>query len=379
MVKTQRDLADLFRRNEAFIARTVTDRPLVGVHIWDREYRKMYRETNRTIPERGQVKPENIETERFLKDVERLLDMNEAVGGDLLWPVVPYVYIPWMEAIIGCPIHANENTFYATPFIDSWDDFHETALEGNRWLAKLLELQVALVRELGDRYPVSSSSHLRGPADMMAAALGQTRLPLECYDNPDKVATMCAEYGRVFVAVARMQNEIAAKSGFGGSTVNGYGVWTPRACQYMQDDAMAFLSPQIYEKLVRAEHARIARSFDSVFYHVHPVSLFVLDELLKIPNLTMLEINREPEAIGPSVRELLPVFRKTQESGKSLLVNFTQSAVRLEVFEEETALLCESLPFRGLGIYVMADDVEDGKRKMQIIRRILEGRSHAAG
>ena len=372
MAAVLRNLPDLFRRNSAFIARKETDRPLVGIHVWDRHYRRIYRETNRTIPEIGEVRPQNIETDLFLKDIENLLAMNERIGGDLFWPVVSYVYIPWMEAIIGCPVYANEDTFYSKPCIESWDDFHDDFdFVESPWLAKLLELQRALVREFGAAYPISSSSHLRGPVDMMAAALGQTRLPLEFYDNPDKVRRMCDAYSRAFVEVATLQNGISAESGFGGFTVNGYGVWTPRVCQYVQDDGMAFLSPQIYEAFILRNHGEIAGSFETVFYHLHPVSLFILDELLKIGNLTILEINREPEVIGPSVRELMPAFRRTQECGKSLLVNFTQGAVGIALFEEEVTLLCEELPFRGLCIYVMADDEGDGRRRMEIIRKIL--------
>ena len=163
----------------------------------------------------------------------------------------------------------------------------------------------------------------------------------------DRVRKMCSTYSRAFVEVARLQNGVSAEARFGGFTVNGYGVWTPRVCQYVQDDAMAFLSPEFYSKFIVEEHAEIARSFDSVFYHLHPVSLFILDELLEIENLSILEINREPEVIGPSIKELMPVFRKTQEGGKCLLVNFTQGAVGIDLFEEEVIRLCEELPFSG--------------------------------
>jgi len=361
--------------HEAFIARQEMARPLIGVHIWDREYRKMYRETNATIPEKGEVRPEQIETERFLRDVERLLSMNEQIGGDLYWPVVPYVYIPWMEAIIGCPIYSSENTFYAKPCIDSWSDFREDPdLSGNTWLAKLLELQKALVKKIGGAYPLSSSSHLRGPVDMMAAALGQTRLPLECYDNPERIQAMCASYSRAFLEVAHMQNEITATAGFGGSTVNGYGVWTPQVCQYVQDDAMAFLSPDIYTTFVAHNHATIARGFPSIFYHLHPVSLFVLDQLLAMEKMSILEINREPEAIGPSIRELMPAFKKTLEHGKCLLINFTQGAVGMGLFERELELICDTLPNKGVSIYVMAEDAEDGARRMGVLQEVLAKR-----
>lgn len=374
IIKIKRDLNDLLYRNKAFLNRYEVDRPLVGIHIWDPKFRKLYKETNKAIPEKGEVKPDAIITENFLKDISRIIAMNENIGGDLFWSIAPYIYIPWMEAIIGCPIYSSETTFYSKPFIDDWDDFYNKEIDlsrNNKWLSKLLELQSTLVEYLGDSYPISSSALLRGPVDMVSAALGQTRMPLELYDNPEKVGETYSLYANVFINVAKLQNEIASKSKFGGYTVNAYGIWTPSVCQYLQDDAMTFLSPKFYKRLVLKNHIKIVNSFDSIFYHVHPVSLFVIDELLNMEKVCIIEVNREPETTGPSIKELLPTFKKIQENNKCLLVNFTQGAVGLDLFKEEIGIICKNLSYKGLCIYAMADDVEDGIKKMSIIKREL--------
>src|SRR5665647_3820344 len=101
MIKIARDLDELYYRNKAFLHREEVDRPLFGAHIWDRQFKKIYKETNRTIPQSGEVKPNDIVTKFFIEDIDRIILMHEKIGGDLLWPVVPYVFIPWMEAIIG--------------------------------------------------------------------------------------------------------------------------------------------------------------------------------------------------------------------------------------------------------------------------------------
>jgi len=374
MVIIKRDLNDAFYRIKAFLNREEIDRPLIGIHTWDPNFKKLYKETNKTIPENRIISPDDIIIENFLKDIGRIISMNEEIGADLFWPVVSYVYIPWMEAIIGCPVYSSETTFFAEPFIHNWENFFNKEIDvshNNKWLSKLLEMQSALVECVGDSYPISSSSHLRGPVDMMAAALGQTRMPLELYDNPDKIERMCSLYSNVFIKVAKLQNEITSKSKFGGYTVNGYGIWTPYVCQYLQDDAMASISPNFYKQIILKNHAKIINNFDSIFYHVHPISLFVIDELLKMDKVSIIEVNREPEAIGPTIVELLPTFKKIQENNKSLLINFTQRAVRLEIFEKEVEIICKNLSYRGLCIYVMADDVEDGLTKMNIIKKIL--------
>jgi hypothetical protein len=374
MIEIKRDLDEIYHRNNAFLNKDEIDRPLIGIHIWGPEYKRLYKETNKTITDKGEINPDDIITENFLKDVNRIIAMNEEIGGDVFWSVAPYFYIPWMEAIIGCPVYSTETTFYAEAYIDDWDNFFNKEIDlskNNKWLSKLLELQSALVEYLGLNYPVSSSTLLRGPVDMIAASLGQTRMPLELYDNPDKIEKACSLYSNVFIEVAKLQNEIASKSKFNSNTLGAYGIWTKNVCQYLQDDAMASVSPNFYKQLILKNHAKIINNFYSIFYHVHPISLFVIDELLKMERVSIIELNREPEATGPTIVELLPTFRKIQENNKCLLINFTQSAVSLDVFKEEVELICKNLSYKGLCIYAMVDDINDGVKKMKIINEIL--------
>jgi len=45
--------------------------------------------------------------------------------------------------------------------------------------------------------------------------------------------------------------------------------------------------------------------------------------------------------------------------------------VGMDLFEEEAALLRENLSPRGLCIYVMADDLEDGAARMAVLRGVM--------
>lgn len=297
---------------------------------------------------------------------------NEKIGGDILWPVVPHIFIPWMEAIIGCPIYSGGSSFYAEPFIDKWEDFTwEVDLSGdNGWLEKLLELQSALIDHFGGSYPTGSSSHLRGPVDMISLALGQTRFCLELYDNPDKIKKMSLLYTDAFIKVARMQNQLASKSEFGGYTVNAYGTWSPYICQYFQDDAIVFLSPNLYKDFFLKGHIKITESFDSTLFHLHPVSLFIVDELVKMERLSIIEVNRDINSV--SIKELINTFKKIQESGKALLIDFTPGSASLQMMEEEIKIICDSLTFKGLGIRIFADDHEDALLKMNTVRKVVK-------
>ena len=366
-----KDINGIFGRNKAFVERTKVNRPLYGIHVLGSKYMKEYSETYKNIPHDREVEPEDIVIDDFLKDMDTFISKQEEVGGDLFYPAVPCMYIPWMEAIVGCPIFAGKDSFYAEPFINSWDDFNgEIDLSSNnKWFLKLIETKTALVEHLGSSYPIGSSTHLRGPIDMMSAAIGQSKFCLEMYDNPEKIKNLSRIYTDIFIRTAKRVNSIASKSKFEGYVVNNYGVWTPYICQYFQDDALAFMSPKLYREFILKDHLKIDSSFDSTFFHVHPISLFIIDELVKFPNLDVIEVNREP--MGPSVEELLPTFKKIQENNKSLLLNFTTVSFSLELLEKEVKIACSNLSSEGLCIYISVKDVEDGNRKMDLLRKIL--------
>ena len=287
MFKVKRNLDQIIKRHKNFVSCGEVDRPLFCINIFGKDYAREFTNTFKNIQLGKEISPDDIVLEDYIEDVENLINWHEEIDSDFFYPVVPYMYIPWTEAIIGCPIFAGRDSFYAEPFIKDWRDFTgEVDLsKNNKWLHKLIEIKTALVNYLDGNYPVGSSTHLRGPADMMAAALGQKQFPLEMYDNPDKVKKMCKVYTETFIRIAKKLNEIAKYSKFPGYVVNIFGIWTEEICQFFQDDAIAFLSPKFYKDFILENHRYIDSNFISTLYHIHPVSLFVLDELIKFSNL----------------------------------------------------------------------------------------------
>ena len=374
MFKVRRDLDRIIERHKAFTECREVDRPLLCIAVMGRGYARAYENTFKNIPSKRAVEPDDLVMEDFLKDIDNFINWNEDAGGEYFQPVSPLFYIPWTEAIIGCPVFAGKDSFYAEPFIDDWSEFTgDVDLSmNNKWLKKLLEMTEGLVDYLDGRYPVGSSTHVRGPADMMAAALGQKRFPLELYDNPDKLKKMSNVYARAFIDIAKMVNDIASRSSFRGYVVNNYGIWTEEVCQYFQEDANAFLSPRFYRDIILEDHLLIDSSFPSTLYHIHPVSLFTVDELIKFPNLRIIEINREPEAIGPSTEELIPSFKKIQESGKAAIINYTDIDFSPEFIEKEVKVVKDDLSCRGLCIYICALDPEDGREKLKAARKAID-------
>ena len=190
--------------------------------------------------------------------------MHEEIGGDLLVNIGP-LRLPWMEAIIGCQIIKGKDSFYTKPGNNDWRNLKEdnSFIENNKWFLKLIEFQKALLKEFGDIYPLSSTAKMRGPADMMSAFIGANRFPIEFYDNPDDIKRISSLFTKVFIDVANAQHEIVKKSKF-GNTVHSFSIWTPEICQYLQDDANAFLSPELYKKFILKDHMRIIDNFNYI-------------------------------------------------------------------------------------------------------------------
>ena len=373
MFDIKKDFKKIIRRHEAFISLEEVDRPLLCVNVTGKNYAKSYSNVFEKIPQNREISPDDISIEEYIKDVNNFINWNETLDSDFIYPVVPYLYIPWTEAIIGCPIFLGKDSFYAEPFIKSWKDFRSELdlSENNKWFKKLIEMTFFLVEYLGDKYPVGSSTHLRGPVDMMAASLGQKEFPLELYDNPNKIQEMNKIYTEAFIYIAKKINNIAKKSRFNGYIVNIFGIWTEKICQFFQDDALVLTSPRFYKDLILKSHLHIDYSFPSTLYHIHPTSLFILDELVKFPNLKIIEINREPEAIGPPIEELIKPLKKIQDCRKAAILCFTDPDFTPDFIEKEIKIVCQELSYRGFCINIIAADVEDGKRKIQSISKIF--------
>ena len=374
MKDTQRNLSEIVNRNKAFFNRTNSERPLLGIYILGLDFMQAYKETSKNIPRDRQVKPDDIVTEALIKDIDNFIDLHEEFEDDIFYSVQPYLFIPWMEAITGCPIYAGKDSFYAKPFLKSIKEFSEEVdLSGNNiWLNKLLEIKKALVDHLGDSYPICSSTHLRGPADMVSAAIGQTQFCLEFYDNPEELKKMSRVFTDVFIKVAEMENKISAGSKFGGYVVNTFGIWTEKVCQFFQDDAVAFISPKIFREFFLDDHLRIDSSFSSTFYHLHPISMFMIDELVNYPKLKIVEINREPEVIGPSMEEMVPSFKKLQDSNKSIFVHFAYPDLDLDLLEKELNITKNNLSNNGMCVNICVKDVDDGLKKMKLLRKVFK-------
>jgi len=367
-MKKELNINEIIQRSKAFINKEQMEKPLFGIsRIGSDIHLNRYKNLANDLPTNGQIFPKMMTKKAFLKDIDKLAYEKEEVGGDLFFPAVPFNGFPWMEAIAGCPIFISANVLWAAPIKQDWKQLEQSKfIEKNEWLKKLLELKAALIEHAKGKFPIGTTTMMRGPGDMMGAVLGQEKLIMSLYDNLDNIRKIATKYTDIWIEVALAQHRI--DSIFRGGYLQGgwVGLWMPRKCQYLQDDALAYFSPKFYKEILMPCHRRMSSITSYSFFHLHPSSLYVIDLLIQLDNIDIIEVHRE--LYGPSIKEMLPVLKKIQDR-KALFITWCYNATSKINMKEEIKLVLKELPFKGLCLDFMAKDIEEGRYLLSLVNK----------
>jgi hypothetical protein len=308
----------------------------------------------------GVLDPGEMSFETFQQDYQDLFEKNLGSQSDTPWSAFPIMTIPWLEAILGCPIIKKGNNIWADPVCAALDEFvsYPVEMKDNKWLDLLLEFTGWLVEYSNGRFPVSVSL-LRGPSDLLSALRGPTQMCLDFYDHPDLVLKAMGQITEIGIKTAGRQIELIP------SYMNGYSfgqiyLWSPDQCSWFQDDALALVSPDHFQYFLLPFEKRIAASLPFSGIHLHPRSLFVIDDLLSIPDLDVIEINYE--SFGPSLNEMLQYFIKVTRKKRLVLWG--------DFSESDLVFLKENLPVKNLCLQIIAPSAEAARTRMMSVSEI---------
>ena len=353
---------DQLQRHRAFLNREPTDRPLLGCNIGF-YMPQQYPAVAQSLP-RGRITPDDIRVDLFLEDCERLYQAYHQLADDYPFIGAAFIFIPWMEAIMGCPIQASESSMWAEPAVEDWDSWHweRPSLDSNPWAQKLLELMGAVVQHAGGRYPVAATL-MRGPADMLSAMRGHGRFPLDFYDCPDTVrraAELCAD---VWIEVGKAQLALVPESSIGYMAgAHGLRTWAPDKVIWLQEDAMALLSPRLFREFFLPLDRRIAREFPYTAFHLHGSALWSIDDLVLAPELDVIELN--DESALTDVEGTFAGWKKIQQHRPLVMWKEFDG----DEFWPWLDRVLEEFPLQGLSIQTTVASVEEG---MAVKTRIM--------
>ena len=334
------DLDALLARHKAFWHHEAAEEPLI-----------------RLSPLRQRKRLENMDVTPDLLDVDALTPLvglrdtgRHLIQGDLLHGECPWSGIPWMEAIIGCQIHAGAGeAMWARPALGSDYEGMERIVpsDDNVWLRKLLALTRALVEANDGSYVVTHTLQ-RGPSDMLSALIGDARMGLAFYDEPKRVAEVLARTAQALIEVAKAQYALIPAF-HGGWVPWAYGLWAPGSVIRFQSDSASQLSPRMYAEHILPHDRQIMRAFDYSIIDLHSAGTLHLHKVLMgVEELKAISVTLDRHANAPTMARLLPTFAAIQQA-KNLYITG-------EVTTAEFELLSKSLSPTGLAINAFITD-----------------------
>ncbi len=349
---------DRLSRHRAFLRREAADRPLFGSWLFGFFMHQQYPSVTAAI-QPGPIQPEDIPIDLFLQDVDVLWTAYNELDDDYAFSMGAFYGVPWLEAIMGCPVFFSGTNMYSRPIIQSWKDYAwQRPTLANPWAQKLIEFLAALVKHADGRFACGPTL-MRGPADMCAAMRGGTELALDLYDYPDEICRLAELCSDVWIEVGKAQLALVPESD------NGYLVgcaglrcWMPEKGIWLQDDAVSVLSPHFYRELFLPQVRRIAAEFPAIAFHLHGNTLWPVDLILSVEGITVLELNYD---VGVCILdEVMGAWKRIQESGRPLLAF-------ADVTLDELRRIVEELSPVGLSIQTLSPTMEMARAKRDLV------------
>jgi hypothetical protein len=350
--------AEKIKRHQAFLNRLPVNRPLIGSWLFGFYIHQQYpRVAASMLP--GEIKPEDIPIELFLEDVDELYEAYSELDDDYPFSMGAFYGIPWMEAIMGCPIYFSGTTMWAGACIQDWETYkwNSPDLENNAWFQKLLEFLRELVKHSNGRFACGPTL-MRGIADMCAAMRTPTNLALDLYDHPETVRRLAEICSDVWINVGKAQLDLVPES------ENGYIIgcaglrcWMPEKGIWIQDDSVSVLSPKFYKLIFLDLVRQIASRFPTVAFHLHGNTLWPVDLLLDLEEIDVLEVNYDVGVC--KLEDVVAAWKRIQE--KKPCIGYAD--LTLEQLDRSIA---QWIP-NGLSIQNMSPTMDEAKAKRDLV------------
>ena len=348
---------ELLQRHSAFWRREKVDRPLITVRAHaPLTHRRLPLADGTTTEGDIELKPEMIDPERI-----NTVEQRRAAEGDLnlggsFSARGAYERIPWVEASLGCPIWADNNSgsIWSEAYLPDVRAQHTFDLgEKNLWFQRLKDATRYLVEHEDGTYLVAHTL-MRGPIDMVRAIIGDVALCYGVMDDPSGIRDLLEEVTPLFVQIGKAQTALIPP--YHGGYCSQFGVWAPGTVVRTQCDMSSVTSAQIYAEQFLPYDERLCREFDYSVIHLHSGYLHTVDAILERELPMAIEIALDTGSTPVSTRDVAPIARQILER-KPLLLEGPMSAADL-------GYVLANLPAAGLYVcaYVPEEELAAARR-----------------
>jgi hypothetical protein len=301
------------RFRDCFWERRATDRPPVGVY--DESIFLPINFLRRPFT-RSMVCPEDVSGELVASDYEYSFAPSALSCDDYMAFSAPWRGIPWLEAACGCPVRYSQGSLAPDHFLKSVEDLAQIpSLISNAWF-NCMRHETERLESQAEPDCWISPSILRGPSDTLAAMRGMTEFFLDLQDNPNAVEKAARHVNQALMAAIDIHYSIVRPKLGGYGLIFGY--WAPGKTFMLQEDALGMCSPLIYRGIFMQCNAEIVRHLGAhVLFHLHSTGYKHYSHVLNIPGIAGLEVTLE--TVGPTLQDLIPVFREILERSRLIL------------------------------------------------------------
>jgi hypothetical protein len=311
--RSEARLSAKLRRHQAFWNRAERDSLLVSEGVFAASLPvHLPQADGTTITHTERLTADFVDPVAMIAEVERwsagtpdphLLSHWQAVAsfglGDALPFSQPFFKIPWLEAMLGCPITMTEGHIWVERHPGGAEAVIQKGanLRGNPWLELYCEFLRQLRDRLDHRFPVTANTLLRGPSDLVAAILGVREACVAWLDQPALMARLMRVCTDVHLAVIEAGYKRLSPYEGGpadGGYVTGWGIWAPGPVVRTQADHATLLSPGMYERQILPFDLEIIRACPHCIFHLHNPGLHLAPALLEVDELDVIEVVVDP-------------------------------------------------------------------------------------
>jgi hypothetical protein len=275
---------------------------MVGL-LWEVDIRPLP-EFIDTIGQGNLISSNQVHPEFFLPYVEAWFDRDARLTTDILQSFSPAFGFPWVEAILGCPLIAGQDSIWSLPILRSYTDWAETSLSlDNPWFCKLMEFTQVLVNYSAGRFPISLPP-IHSPLDLLGAIRGDQQMLLDLVDQHDAVQKILTDLTQVYFSIIESCLDIIPP--FAGGYTTRLRMWAPGKAITPQNEYASMISTRMYREFALPIDRVITEHFPYHSFHLHGSAQHQINNLLTLEQLTSIQITLEHNVGGPSLEEMLP-------------------------------------------------------------------------
>ena len=324
-------IAQRIDRHKRFLTYGETERPIVGFYIGGWEGLSRYSENSESLFPKGLINPEDLTIEKF-HEIYSVYSKNLLYDDDFVRTLEPVPSIPWTEAACGSPVQFTGKNFWSQKigYEKTLQNMDSIKIAGNPWIEKYGEFVRYLASEYPD-YPIGQSI-LRGPLDVLCALVGESETIFNFFDEPEFTKNSLDKLADVFNEFVRVQVEYTPKY-FGGSGLGQFFMWVPGNSCRIQEDAMALLTPKLFDEFVCGIDVKITEPTEYSLYHVHATGMFVMDKIMRNKNINIVQISKDEG--NTKLSDLIEGMKTVQKAGRSVLIKGKFDADDIEMMRTQ--------------------------------------------